>query len=302
MSENTTKTPEQGQTNVVDLSSPLTIYNATEAALAKIKADYGNLTIAGINDKDGYKAVADGLRIVVGLRNKVDKRRQELKRHIDAGSKAILTELEPVEKHLRDQKDAIDNEAARLEQEAKEAELRKFNNRTSGLFALGFHFNGAIYTLGKMALTADQIQKASDFEFGKWIEQGTEIAAEIQRAKEAEAARLAEIERREKELAEREAKLSAQAPPAETPSAPIETVPARGVEVREVEGTTRPTPPKVDFTPAATAAVTETTRPAITAQYLQGFGACRNKVIEILNSPDKFTRAQLIEKINNLTA
>lgn len=294
----TQQAPEQGQ-NLLDLSSPLTVYNATEAALQKIKDDYSNITIAGVNDKDGYKAVSEGLRIVVGLRNKVDKRRQELKRQIDAGSKSILAALEPVEKHLRDEKDKVDNEVARLEQEAKEAELRKFNNRTSGLFALGFAFNGAIYTLGKMGLTADQIRTTSDFEFGKIIEQGTEIAAEIKRAKEAEEARLAEIERRERELAEREAKLAGSTPVVEPPKEA-----ARGVEVREVTGTERPTPPKVEFEIKQVEIPAQAT-PQQPAQvkfqfYFAGFNACRNAVLEILNSPDKFTRTQLIEKINNL--
>lgn len=303
----TEKTQNQ---NLVDLSSPLTVYNATEAALQKIKDDYSGLTIAGVNDKDGYKAVADGLRVVVALRNKVDKRRQELKRQIDAGSKSILAALEPVEKHLRDEKDKVDNEVARLEQEAREAEIRKFNDRTSKLFAIGFSFNGVIYVLGPLAVTPTEIKTKSDADFDTMYQQAVEVAQDLKSKQEAEAKRLAEIEAREKALAEREAKLAAQSKIDKMKEAgvivdgrvgdvkdgvlPVTVIP--NVTVEDIKVTMSAETSTVETMQAAHS----TPRPAITAQYLHGFGDFRKAVLTILNSPDKFTRAELIEKINNI--
>ncbi len=314
----------QENTNVVDLTSPLTIYNATEAALAEIKKNYIGLTITGVDDKDGYKAVAEGLRIVVGLRNKVDKRRQELKRHIDNGSKHILTELAPVETALRLQKDRIDNEVERIKQEKAEAERLAFVARTEELFKLGFTFNGAIYTLAHLVMTPTQVKDADDQFWSGFTEQGAKLAAELKAKADAEAAELeklrAENARLKREEEERIAAMAAQNTIDDLKhQGAIVDGKVTGVQV-DSEGVTvnadiQPHTPlqniKVDFTDAAN--VSETVSApnsgslenreefnAADVIFIQGFDACKKLVLEILNDTAITKRSIMIERVTNL--
>jgi len=299
--------------NVVDLSSPLTIYNATEAALAEIKQKYQGLTITGVDDKDGYKAVSEGLRVVVGLRNKVDKRRQELKRHIDNGSKQILNELAPVETALRLQKDRIDNEVERIKQEKAEAERLKFVARTEKLFSIGFSFNGAIYVLGHHAIGPQEIAGKSDEEWNDLLplfEQTAENIAAQKLFEDNEAARLKEEnERLRREL---DAKKAAEAniqdlkrsgAIADGNVTSVQADP-EGVTVNTVIQTHKPavsiTVP-VRFEDGISVKDDENDKPGTArTPYQLGFDACRLDVLGILSQTGPLTRKGLIEAITNL--
>lgn len=274
------------------MSSPLAIFNATEAAIAELKDSYLNLKIAGIEDKDGYEAAKKGLRILVGLRNKIDKRRLELKRQIDNGAKTILAELAPIEANLSKEVGTIDAELKRIEQEKREAERLRFVARTNKLFELGFAFNGVLYVFDIVALTPQQIQEHTDESWAVAIadiEKTVQAANERKAAEEAEAKRLKEEnERLRREL---EAKNAEQ--------------PARGIEVKEVQG--RAPMVKIPVSFEEQAKVQDTTQPPAnepifdpSMEYVQGFNACRHDVLAILNSGEQLTKKSLIEKIKNL--
>ena len=323
MSENNTP-----KTNVVDLSSPLTIYNATEAAIAEIKKNYLGLTIAGVDDKDGYKAVAEGLRIVVGLRNKVDKRRQELKRHIDNGSKHILTELAPVETALKLQKDRIDKELERIKQEKEEAERLAFVARTQKLFDIGFTFNGSIYVLGLLFVSPTQVKESSEADWAKFIADGEAVAKQIadQKAAESEKARLLAEEnerlRRELDASKQvqsnldmlksqgviiEGKVTSAA--ADEEGVTVKTavhfprpavnvsIPVRFEEQVNAQDDDNTAPQKIKL-PQNTHAAAEPSYADMV--FLRGFDACRSKILAILSNPEAITRKGLIDTITNL--
>lgn len=294
--------------NIVDLSTPLTVFNATEAAIQKLKDDYSNLTIAGINDKDGYKAVSEGLRILVSLRNKIDKRRLDIKRSIDNSAKDVLAQLTPIEAHLSSQKKTIDDELARIKQEKAEAERLRFVARTNRLFELGFTFNGVIYTLGLLAAMPSTINEANDEEWNTFIADAEAVSkqiAEKKAAEEAERLRLAEEnERLRREL---EAKNAVETN--------LKTMKQQGaiadgkVESVEVSNSTTTVNTSVQFNKPAQSIkipvvfqdnVNTSDEPAPAVPYVDGFNACRAKTLEYLNNPAPISRKQLIEYITNL--
>lgn len=89
---------------------------------------YKELRINGINDIAGYKAVFQALQDVKQDRIKIEKMRKALKqdaldygRAVDAKAKEIQALIEPVEEHLKSEREKIDNEKARIEQEKKNA-------------------------------------------------------------------------------------------------------------------------------------------------------------------------------------
>jgi chemotaxis protein histidine kinase CheA len=89
---------------------------------------YCQLTINGLEDKEGYDRVHKARMDVRDLRVKIEKKRKELKedslaygRAIDGEAKRINAMIEPIETYLADQEKAIDDEKERI-RKAKEEE------------------------------------------------------------------------------------------------------------------------------------------------------------------------------------
>lgn len=143
---------------------------------------YKELRINGINDIAGYKAVFQALQDVKQDRIKVEKMRKALKqdaldygRAVDAKAKEIQALIEPVEDHLKAEREAIDNEKARIEQEKKNA--------------------------AEIAACLDEAYAANE-QFDRQKEEAARLEAQRieQERKEAELiAKQAEIERKERE-------------------------------------------------------------------------------------------------------
>ena len=143
---------------------------------------YKELRINGINDIAGYKAVFQALQDIKQDRIKVEKMRKALKqdaldygRAVDAKAKEIQALIEPVEEHLKAEREAIDNEKARIEQEKK--------------------------TAAEIAACLDEAYAANE-QFDRQKEEAARLEAQRleQERKEAElAAKQAEIERKERE-------------------------------------------------------------------------------------------------------
>lgn len=143
---------------------------------------YKELRINGINDIAGYKAVFQALQDVKQDRIKIEKMRKALKqdaldygRAVDAKAKEIQALIEPVEEHLKSEREKIDNEKARIEQEKKNA--------------------------AEIAACLDEAYASND-QFDRQKEEAARLEAQRleQERKEAELAeKLAGIERKERE-------------------------------------------------------------------------------------------------------
>jgi hypothetical protein len=168
---------------VPEVTTQLQRFSLTDTAITAMRDAYMRLTIAGLNDVAGFKAVHSARMVVKDHRVQVEKVRKELKadalrygQAVDGEARRITGLLEPIESHLaaeekriEDEKDRIKN-AARL---AAEAEAR------------------AKVEAEAMAIRAEQERLAAE----RAALEAEKRAMEAERAKiEAERRRLADIE------------------------------------------------------------------------------------------------------------
>lgn len=123
---------------------PIT-YPVIEAKIAELAAEYMPLTIAGVNDHKGEKAVHSARMVVKNLRVSVEKRRKELKaasleygKQVDSAAKALTELLEPIEGHLEGEEARVKEERDRITREAEEARRAKIKQRFDALQMCGY--------------------------------------------------------------------------------------------------------------------------------------------------------------------
>lgn len=115
-----------------DLNQSLARFMLPDTAIAKMREEFLPLTIAGIDDKAGFKKVDQARKLVKGHRCDVEKTRKDLKAEalkfgqaVDAEAKRITAMLEPIEVHLETEQRRVTDELARIAREKEEAERLK---------------------------------------------------------------------------------------------------------------------------------------------------------------------------------
>ena len=117
------------------MNAPVTIptfppvtFSITDAGIAELEAKFKGLTVA-FGDAKGYAGLVKAIAEIRTTRTDVEKRRKELKqdaldygRKVDDAAKTITARLEAIEGPLKEQKDEIDAEVARIKAEKAEAE------------------------------------------------------------------------------------------------------------------------------------------------------------------------------------
>jgi len=221
------------------IDTELAIFDVTRQRLEEMKNEFLPLTIAGIEDKEGYKKVHDARMLVKSTRIKVEKNGADLRRKKRAEiedyinkvfevEKYILGEVCPVEDHLTAQEKAIDDEKARIKKETEERETARIEARIGYLIGLGAQFDNVKFSFGEdLYMFAIDVRACSEERFNDFVAKAKErikiIQAELEAAKKAEEeekARLAKIAAEQeaerirleaiaKEQAEREAKIKA---------------------------------------------------------------------------------------------
>lgn len=164
-----------------------------EPKIEQMKAEFLPLTINGLEDKKGYQQVADALRFVVSRRTNIEAKRKELKadslkfgRAVDAKAAEITRLLEPIEDHLRKQKETVDNEKKRIEQEKEAAKQRRIEERMARLSRLGcYQYMGTIVRVNKLNADAQEdvtpvvnVEILSDEDFNKVVQEVEQKVAE----------------------------------------------------------------------------------------------------------------------------
>src|SRR3990167_3384021 len=126
----------------MEIEQELKKFDIAEAVISQWSKDYMMLTVAGLDDKDGYKAVKEAKLTVKGKRVEVEKKRKELKedslrfgRAIDTEAKRITSLLEPIETYLQSQEDVIGKEAERIKLEAERIAKEKLQGRINTLIS-----------------------------------------------------------------------------------------------------------------------------------------------------------------------
>lgn len=130
-------------------------FNIAESGIAQLFQQFGELTIAGAEDKAGYKKVREAWREVQSTRTKLEKKGLELRNGYGVITKAIKKEedrlvelISPLEDDLYGKWKAIDEEKDRVERERREAEEREAMARVEEVLGLGMVFRDGFYVVG----------------------------------------------------------------------------------------------------------------------------------------------------------
>ena len=177
------------------------------ADIEELTAKYMKLTVSGVDDTEGYKAVHAARMDVVHYRTGVTKSGLADRKGANDYCKSVIriekrlaTAIAPIEEYLISQEMIRDDEIARIKAEAEEKEAARIQERVSRLFALGCTFNGQNYFLpyAPKGYTCPNaiIKAANDEQFTAILSEFQKlVAAENQRLDDEKAAKLAEEER-----------------------------------------------------------------------------------------------------------
>jgi hypothetical protein len=297
--------------NVLDALSAISI---KEQTLAKAK-ELLNFKIAGLDDKEGYKKADDSRAKVRKLRLDVQKRSKDIKdqvndfkRKLDDETTRITGILGQAEEHLR-------SEIGRIDAEKEAIKQREAQRRQKLLLDAGFRWNGTFFIAGEVILAPEKLINYSDEELEQHLEAGKREVARIA-AEQAELARLkAEAEakaRAEQEAAAKELELEKLRKKASIDYDPTEALLAQKAKLAKTEEFLEQA--KQDIAPALPESqkyeqlvgrgqrqpqpgLAHTSAPT---PFEIGFRTAISAVIFLLNTPEKMTRAELIERIRGL--
>lgn len=201
----------------VEKLAPIT---KVEVEIARMRNEYSGLTIAGVDDREGFNKVSTARKEVKAVRVQVEKERKALvddavkwQRQVNEVAKGITAQLEEIETPLEEMEKAHLAEKERIKQEAERLRKEKIQNRCQVISSVsGTTFNGVAYTLGKFKIEFSAIETLSDDDFQSKVEE-LEVEYQIileerlaaERAAKEEADRLEAI-RKEQEAAAAELK------------------------------------------------------------------------------------------------
>ena len=203
--------------NEETIKTELQKYNVTDAAIAKLNADYMALAVKGVDDKAGYEVVKTARIDIKKRRVEVEKTRVQLKaesleygRRVDGEAKRITALLEPIETHLIGQEKIVEDEKERLKAEVEAKETARIQARIDRLESMGMGLIAGHYKLPYgvegVAVPVAILKVCTDEQFAQFVgEIQAKKDAEDARIKAEEVARQAETERLVKVAAEQEA-------------------------------------------------------------------------------------------------
>jgi hypothetical protein len=134
------------------VKTELTKFDVVVPKIEELKAQCLPLTINGLEDVEGYKAVSDALKFVVKKRTSIEDKRKELKadslaygKAVDARAKEITQMLSPIEEHLREQKEKVDAELLKIEEQKEAHKQSVIKFRHNSLLNIGMLLIGNEY-------------------------------------------------------------------------------------------------------------------------------------------------------------
>jgi hypothetical protein len=195
-------------------------FEITETAILEIKQKAESLTIKGLEDKEGYKAVDEARKLVKEKRVKVEKTRKALnedalayQRTVNAEAKRITALLEPIEENLEAKTKAIDEEKERIKQDAIRAKQAKIAERIGQLAKMEMTQLSGMYYVCEQRISHAEVEAFDDDIWEAFIgicqkefAEKKRIEAEEKAKAEAEALRVAEEKEKERLRVEAETK------------------------------------------------------------------------------------------------
>jgi hypothetical protein len=179
-------------------------FNLPRAWIAEKKAAYTGLTIAGIEDKDGFKTVKEAWQEIRNKRLDVDKQHKNIKgdylkitQAIDKEKRDLTELLEEIETPLKAELDRIENLKEEEKKKAEREKAEKLQGRVNELLNNGMVFNGSYYAIGAaISMDVVTLQNMNDADYTTFLGRVQSENAAIIEAKE---------EKEKKEREEREA-------------------------------------------------------------------------------------------------
>lgn len=184
-------------------------FNVADSAIAKMKEEYGALTITDPSDKKGYEAVKKAWNHTRSTRTSLEKKGLELRSQYKvittaiSGEEGRLVELiTPLEDDLYKKWKAIDDEKERAKKEQDEKEQAQLMARVEEIQTLGMTFVDGFYQIGgTISVDVASLRGFNDDQFAKLKGAITAKKSELDKA---EADRLEQV-RRDNEQREKDA-------------------------------------------------------------------------------------------------
>lgn len=138
---------------VLDADQQLKRFELTPKEIAEIlRKKYAGLTISGLTDKEGYRAVSEARSEIRQKRLAIEKTRKALtedavayQRKINSYAKELTELITPIEDHLAFELDKYEAEKERVKQEKAEAEAKRVAELAQMLMQAGCQFDGMKY-------------------------------------------------------------------------------------------------------------------------------------------------------------
>lgn len=201
----TNKTEEVVAVDVTVIETTLAKHNITETALAELQK-FKDLTVEGIQDKEGYKTADEARKLCKKLRSLTKDLCGKGREHLIAQQKAwvakekeIVGKIQDVESYLEGQLKLVDDEKQRIKEEKEARELIQMQERSSLLISLGMKLTGENYILENFAVNVLHLKVYDDFAFYEMIAPIQARALEIEQEKQKEAEEFARLQK-EQEL------------------------------------------------------------------------------------------------------
>lgn len=331
----TTQNPLEQQPLVIVKPEEISrAYELPDNKIAEIKAFCDSITITGVDDKANYKTASAALTKVKKYRTGIEAKRKELKepfleagKAIDAEAKRLTALLTPIEEALSAKIKAIDNEAARLEQERR----KQLHEQ---MLKAGYTLETGVYNVGRKFVAPQQVWDAKPEQLEAIIVDGlNEVARLEQEAKEREeqAKKIAELEAKIAEGKKAQGVVE-EYPNEGTPFGSMKVYPnvtlvpdpdmkdnevrvemttapmkemsnAFGTNTNDMFANIPPLHPNAPTEPSGPATNHTLVPPCTTTifDYENGWNACREAVLKMMRSDVKLTRQQWIENVEQLT-
>lgn len=130
-------------------------FNLSDQKIQELKDKYGQLSVAGVEDREGYLRVKTAWQLVRSKRTGLEKKGLDLRGDYNAIAKAIGAEekrliklLEPLEEYLQSEWKKIDDEKAAEKRREEEEERQRVLARVNELLKLGAIQVGEGYAIG----------------------------------------------------------------------------------------------------------------------------------------------------------
>jgi hypothetical protein len=309
----------------------------SEEKLKELKDTYEKAIIGDLKDMSGYNFICNGHKEIRRLRIDLQKIRKGISKPANLFNSRLiekenkwLSVLEPLESSLLDKK-------TKFEDLQKAEEDRVFTERITKLTSSGFALVGGFYVCGIVHLTPDQIKSMDDENYNFYVDLGSkelqriesenkrksdelkelqELKDELKKAREDLAKEREEIALEKKEIEAQKRTLAVTYSEIESTKEVTETESVETIEETKTETKAEEfgdifekkpeeetkTEPDDDLTSKVETETKETEDEdeEYVSPLITGFNEFRDRLLVKLRNPDKFTREELIEWVENL--